>query len=115
MQQDHTEGHHVVPVRTYLIVFAALMVLAIATIAVSYVNLGAFNNFIALAIAVSKAFLIMAFFMHLKYTTNKLTVLIALMGFFWLLIFFAITMGDYLARGTIPGDLGPQSVFAPWM
>lgn len=114
MQQDHTEGHHIVPVRTYLIVFAALVILAIVTVAVSYVNLGAFNNFIALAIAISKAALIMAFFMHLKYS-NKLTVLVALMGFFWLIIFFVITMGDYLARGTIPGDLGPQSVFAPWM
>lgn len=114
MQQDHSEHHHVVPVRTYLMVFAALMVLAIVTVAVSYVNMGVLNNFIAMAIAISKAALIMAFFMHLKYT-NKLTLLVALMGFFWLIIFFVITMGDYLARGSIPGDLGPQSVFAPWM
>ncbi|GAB4424790.1 MAG: cytochrome C oxidase subunit IV family protein [Anaerolineae bacterium] len=114
MQQEHSEGHHVVPVRTYLIIFGALMVLAVVTVAVSYVNLGVLNNFIALAIAISKAVLIMAFFMHLKYS-NKLTLLVALMGFFWLIIFFAITMGDYLARGSIPGDLGPQSVFAPWM
>ena len=113
MQQDHAE-HHVVPVRTYLIIFAALMVLAVLTVGASFVDLGSLNTFIALTIAVSKAFLIMAFFMHLKYS-SKLTLLIALMGFFWLIVFFVITIGDYMARGSIPGELGPQSIFAPWM
>ena len=113
MQEDHGTTHHVVPVRTYVMVFAALMILGALTIAVSYVNLGIFNNFIAMAIAVTKAALILAFFMHLRYS-NKLTLLVALMGFFWLIIFFAITLGDYLARGSIPGLFGPQSVFNPW-
>ena len=113
MQEEHGTTHHVVPVRTYIIVFIALMILGALTIGAAYINLGVFNNFIALAIAVTKASLILAFFMHLKYS-NKLTKLVGLMGFFWLIIFFVITMGDYVARGSIPGLFGPQSVFAPW-
>jgi cytochrome c oxidase subunit 4 len=114
MEQDHEHGstHHVVPIRTYLIIFISLMVLGALTIGAAFLNLGAFNNLIALAIAVTKAALIMAFFMHLKYS-NKLTLVIGTMGFFWLLIFFAITIGDYMARGSIPGVMGPQSVFTP--
>jgi cytochrome c oxidase subunit 4 len=113
MQQEH-ENHHIVPVRTYIIVFAALMVLAVLTVGASFVNLGAFNNLIALAIAVSKAVLIMMFFMHLKYS-SRLTWIVAGMGFFWLIIFFVITLGDYIARGSIPGMMGPQSVFNPFL
>jgi cytochrome c oxidase subunit 4 len=114
MEQDHEHGatHHIVPVRTYVIVFVTLMVLGGLTVGVAFLNLGAFNNFIALTIAVTKAVLIMAFFMHLKYS-DKLTLIVGTMGFFWLLIFFAITIGDYVARGSIAGPMGPQSVFTP--
>lgn len=113
MQQEH-HTHHVVPVRTYALVFAALMILASLTVGAAFINLGPFNNLIALAIAVIKAALIVTFFMHLKYS-SRLTWIVAGMGFFWLIIFFVITMGDYFARGTIPGGLGPQSVFNPWL
>ncbi|MCG3208417.1 MAG: hypothetical protein FOGNACKC_02021 [Anaerolineae bacterium] len=113
MEQEHGT-HHIVPVRIYLMVFGALMVLAALTVGASFINLGVFNNLIALAIAVTKAGLIMAFFMHLKYS-SRLTWIVAGVGFFWLIIFFVITLGDYMARGSIPGMLGPQSVYNPWL
>jgi len=113
MEQEHGT-HHIVPVRIYLMVFGALMVLAALTVGASFINLGVSNNLIALAIAVTKAGLIMAFFMHLKYS-SRLTWIVAGVGFFWLIIFFVITLGDYMARGSIPGMLGPQSVYNPWL
>lgn len=113
MQQEHST-HHIVPVRTYILVFAALMVLAALTVGASFINLGMFNNLIALVIAVVKAALIMAFFMHLKYS-SRLTWVVAGMGFFWLVIFFVITLGDYIARDGIHGLFGPQSVYNPWL
>ncbi len=113
MEQDHGT-HHIVPVKTYILVFSALMVLAALTVGASFINLGVFNNLIALAIAVTKAGLIMAFFMHLKYS-SRLTWIVAGVGFFWLIIFFVITLGDYMARGSIPGLFGPQSVYNPWL
>ena len=60
-------AHAPVHVRGYLAVFGALMVLTIATVAVSYVQLPTTPTVvIALAIAATKAALVAVFFMHLK-------------------------------------------------
>jgi len=112
--QSNQNSHHIVSVKTYLLVFVALLALAAATIGAAFINLQPFNNLVALAIAVTKAVLILSFFMHLKYS-SRLTLVVAGMGFFWLIILFVITLGDYMARGSIPGMFGPQSVFNPWL
>ncbi len=91
-------GHHVVPVRIYVAVFLALMVLTAITVAVAFVDLGALNNVLMLGIAVAKATLVILFFMHVKYGT-RLIPLVAAGAFFWLLILFGFTLSDYLARG----------------
>ncbi len=98
------QNHHVMPVRTYLMVFAALMVLLVITVGVAFFNFGFLNVFIALAIATTKAGLIMAYFMHLRYS-SKLVWVFAGLGFFGLLIMILIAMGDYVARG---GVIVPQ-------
>jgi cytochrome c oxidase subunit IV len=90
--------HHVVPVRIYLAVFGSLIVLTATTVAAAFVDLGALNNVVMLGIAILKASLVVAFFMHVKYSTRLIPV-IAIGGFLWLLILFGITMSDYLARG----------------
>ncbi|MGH9631850.1 MAG: cytochrome C oxidase subunit IV family protein, partial [Bryobacteraceae bacterium] len=59
-------SHEVVPKKNYYAVFGALMVLTAVTVAVSYVHLGVFNAFIAIAIAASKALLVICVFMHVK-------------------------------------------------
>ena len=67
-------GHHStdvaqgpVEVRGYIAIFIALMVLTVATVAVSYVKLSMTPTvLIALAIATTKAALVAMFFMHLK-------------------------------------------------
>jgi cytochrome c oxidase subunit 4 len=54
-------------VRTYLMVFASLAVLTMMTVGVAYLNLpGSMGVIIAILIAVTKATLIGAFFMHLR-------------------------------------------------
>jgi cytochrome c oxidase subunit 4 len=90
--------HHLVPLRTYFAVFAALMVFTAITVAVAFVDLGPANNVVMLSIAVLKATLVVMFFMHAKYGT-KLIPLIAASGFFFLLLMFVITMSDYMSRG----------------
>lgn len=102
---EQNNDHHVLPVTTYLAVFAGLIILLILTVVVAFFDFGVFNRVIALAIAVAKASLIMAYFMHLRYSSH-LTWIFAGAGFFWLIIMFLITMGDYLARGTIIGTPG---------
>jgi len=49
-----------------LAVFAALLLLTVVTVLVSYVDLGLWNVVVALLIASAKASLVALFFMHLK-------------------------------------------------
>ncbi|MGH7830585.1 MAG: cytochrome C oxidase subunit IV family protein [Candidatus Binatia bacterium] len=87
-----------VPVKVYVAVFAALIVLTVITAGVAFVDLGPFNAIVALTIAVAKALLVMLYFMNLRYST-RLTWIFAAAGFFWLLILLTLTMSDPLTRG----------------
>ena len=90
--------HHIVTPALYAKVLGILGILLVMTVGAAGLNLGTTGNLVvALLIAVSKAFFILAFFMHLKYSSN-LTRLIAACGFIWLLILFAFTMQDFLSR-----------------
>jgi cytochrome c oxidase subunit 4 len=63
-------------------------------------DLGWANDVVALTIAVTKALLVLIFFMHLRYST-RLTVLTAMAGFFWLAILLVLTLNDYFTRGSV--------------
>jgi cytochrome c oxidase subunit 4 len=95
---------HVAPRNLYFAVFGALIVGTALTVAVAFVDLGAMNNVAMLAIAITKALLVVLFFMHVRWGT-RLTWLVVGSGFFWLLIMFFITMSDYMSRGWIAGTL----------
>ena len=91
-------SNHVAPVRLYLAIFGALMVLTGVTIGVAFLNLGSLNFPLALAIAICKATLVILFFMHVK-ESSRLTKLIVGTGFFFLIVLFSLTLTDYLSRG----------------
>jgi cytochrome c oxidase subunit IV len=93
---------HVAPKSMYYAVFAALIVGTALTVAVAFIDLGAMNNVLMLGIAMTKAMLVILFFMHVRWSTRLTWVVIA-SGFFWLLIFFSLTMSDYLSRGWVEG------------
>jgi cytochrome c oxidase subunit 4 len=93
---------HVAPKSMYLAVFAALIVGTGLTVAAAEVDLGPLNNIVMLLIACTKAALVILFFMHVRWAT-RLTWVVAVSGFFWLLILFGLTMQDYLTRGWVPG------------
>src|SRR6478752_8200981 len=88
---------HIMPKRTYYIIFAVLMFCTYLTWQVAYFDLGAFNTVAALGIAVFKATLVVLFFMHVKYGT-RLTWAVVLSSVFWLGILLVLTMSDYLTR-----------------
>ena len=56
---------HIVPKKIYVSVFAALMVLTLLTVAAARVDLGRLNTVVALTIAVTKALLVVLFFMDM--------------------------------------------------
>lgn len=67
----HAGGHplvgHLVPVSTLLFTATALLVLTVITVAVRYIDIGEFNIWVAIGIAVVKAALVATFFMHLRW------------------------------------------------
>jgi cytochrome c oxidase subunit 4 len=95
---------HVAPKILYYAIFMALLVGTGLTVGVAFLDLGFFNNVVMLAIACTKALLVILFFMHVRWS-SRLTWVVAGAGFFWLLILFSITMADYLSRGWIAGSL----------
>ena len=95
---------HVAPKSMYYGVFLALLVGTALTVAAAFVDMGAMNNVVMLGIAITKALLVILFFMHVRWST-RLTWLVVASGFFWLLILFGITMSDYLTRGWVEGTL----------
>ncbi len=90
-------GPHLVPKRVYYTIFAALLVLTVVTVIVAFIDLGPFNNLIAMTIAVAKATLVVLYFMHVRYS-GKLTWVFAGAGFVWLIILFVFLLNDYLTR-----------------
>ncbi len=91
-------SEHIVPKSTYYAIFTALMVGTALTVAAAFVDLGPLNFLVAMAIAVTKASLVVIFFMHVKYGP-RLVWLIVIASIFWLLIMLSVTLGDYLTRG----------------
>ena len=88
---------HIVPKSVYYLIFAALMAGTAVTVAMAFVDLGAFNAVVALTIAVVKATLVVLFFMHVRYS-SRLTWAVVFGSVFWLGILLALTFSDYLTR-----------------
>ncbi len=95
----HTNGsHHIVPPIVYHRVFGALLVLTVLTVAVAQVHLGPLNVPVALAIALTKASLVAAFFMGLKYD-SKVNLLVLAIGLVMVIVFLGFTLLDSAFRG----------------
>ncbi len=92
---------HIASVKSYVTIFLILMVMTTITVAVAFVHLGFFNKVVAVGIATFKATLVILYFMHVKYS-SRLTKLVVVSGFFFLLILLGLTMADYGSRAWIP-------------
>lgn len=99
-----TTESHIITVRTYLIVYAALIVLLFATVGGAMLPLGALHLPVAMTIAVIKAVMIVLIFMHVYYS-SALTKIVSIAALFWAALLLAITLADYFSRGwlDIPG------------
>lgn len=68
---EGASGHplvgHLVPVSTLIATALTLLVLTVITVAVRYIDIGEFNIWVAIGIAVIKASLVAMFFMHLRW------------------------------------------------
>jgi cytochrome c oxidase subunit IV len=96
---------HISPKSVYYGVFGALMVLTAITVAVAFQPLGVLNFPVAISIAITKATLVVLFFMHVKYS-SKLTKMIVGIALFFLMTMFGLTLTDYLSRGWFSSPRG---------
>ena len=90
-------GHVIGNRFTYILVFLALMVGTAITVLASYVHMGWLNTPVAMVIAITKAMLVILFFMHLKDHPKLIKVTFAA-AFFFFAILIAHTLSDYLSR-----------------
>ena len=93
---EHNENH-IVPVRVYVAVFLTLIAMTWVTAWISTVDLGPFNIYVALSIAIFKASLVILFFMHVKYQSNLIKITVGA-GFFTFLALVTMTLLDYISR-----------------
>ncbi len=84
-------------IKPYVMVTVALFILLGVTVGAAYINLGALNTPVAMLISLSKATLIVLFFMHVR-GANPLIQVFVLVGFFWLGIMLTLTLSDFLTR-----------------
>ena len=103
---DEAEAHvHVVPPSILLGVFAVLLVLTFATVAVTWIDLGRTANvWIALTIAAVKAALVALYFMHLRWDSPFNSVILIGAMFFVALLIGIITLDskEYQINFTTP-------------
>ncbi len=88
---------HIVPKPVYYVIFGLLMLFTYVTVQVAFIDLGPWNTIVALAVAVTKATLVVLYFMHVRYST-RLTWAVVLGSLFWFGILMVLTFGDYLTR-----------------
>ncbi|MET0645116.1 MAG: cytochrome C oxidase subunit IV family protein [Pyrinomonadaceae bacterium] len=99
-------SEHIVPRTTYFAVFGALLVLTAVTVAVANFNFPwILNDVIAMTVAVTKMMLVLLFFMHVRYSSRLIWVIVASM-FFWLLILLLLTLTDYVSRDWFGSNVG---------
>ena len=99
--------------KTFFIVYAALLVLLLATFLVAdLASVGWGNTLVAVTIACAKAALVALFFMNLRHSSRYNAVFFCA-GAFWLAILFVLSMNDFLTRGWIPMDAAPPAGFGP--
>jgi cytochrome c oxidase subunit 4 len=91
-------SEHISSVKLYVGIWLSLLFFTGLTVFAATVDLGAFNPIVALAIATTKAVLVVLFFMHVKYAHEKLTKLVIVAAIFFFLILIALSMADYTTR-----------------
>jgi len=88
---------HIVSAKVYVTVFLALCVLTVLTVAAAGFDFGRLNLLVALGIAVTKATLVVLYFMHARYAGGLTALVIAASAAFYVILVF-LTLSDYVTR-----------------
>jgi cytochrome c oxidase subunit 4 len=91
-------SEHIVPLKTNVAVWLALLVLTGVTTGVAFIDLGPLNTIVALVIATCKALLVVMIFMHVRYASDKLIKVVVVSALFFLLLLLGLSLADYSTR-----------------
>jgi cytochrome c oxidase subunit 4 len=91
------EKNHIIPYSTFLYVLATLIVLTLVSVTLTQISLGALTVAIALLIAAIKSSFVLGIFMHLKFE-SKMLILMVIAVILIICIVIFITLLDYLYR-----------------
>src|SRR6267142_2250639 len=95
-------SEHIVYPRVYVTIFLVLLAGTSLTVLAAFQDFpGPLNAVVALTIAVVKATLVVLYFMHVRYSSRLIWLVIAA-ALFWLAIMFALTISDYSTRSWLP-------------
>jgi cytochrome c oxidase subunit 4 len=95
-----SQEHHIVSWKLYLLIGSTLLFLTVVTWQVALIDLGPLNTIVALGIATFKATLVFLIFMHVKYTSEKMTKVVVVSAIFFLLVLLVLSLADYGTRYT---------------
>jgi cytochrome c oxidase subunit 4 len=106
-QQGAHEDHGI---KRYVIVYLTLILFTIITVWTGRMNLGAANIFVAMAIAITKATLVVLFFMHL-YDEGGVNRLVFVVSLLFVAVLMLFVFGDLMTRlqMSLPND-GPMPI-----
>lgn len=91
-------SEHIVSVKIYLVIFLALLLGTALTVFAAFIDFRwQFNAIVAMSIAIAKATLVVLYFMHVRYSTRLIWVIVA-SALFWMALLFAFTFADYFTR-----------------
>jgi cytochrome c oxidase subunit 4 len=102
-------SEHIVPVKVYITIFLVLLFGTALTVLAAFQDFTyhafgreiALNAVIALTIAITKATFVVLYFMHVRYSSRLVWVVVT-SALFWMAIMFALTFADYWTRGWLP-------------
>ena len=97
-----SQHEHISSNKLNVTIWITLMCLTVITAGVSFLDLGPFNTIVALVIATFKALLVVLFFMHVKYSSEKLSKVVILASLFWLVLLLTLSLADYGTRSIHP-------------
>jgi cytochrome c oxidase subunit 4 len=99
-------SEHIVSVKVYITIFFVLLVGTALTVAAAFVDFPwRLNTIVALTIATVKATFVVLYFMHVRYST-RLVWVIVISALFWMGILFAFTLSDYFTRSWLSTQIG---------
>src|SRR5277367_3257025 len=86
-----TPAPHIMSLANYYAVFAALIVLTVLTVALSFVEMHLWHVYLGMAIAATKAALVILFFMHVMHS-HRLIWSVVIAAMLWLGILVVLTL-----------------------